>query len=124
MIDPQSASWFQFFEAPAFTRFRENYFHDEELAQLQLYLAAHPEAGDLVPGGGGIRKLRCKDPRRSKGKRGGLRIIYYYFLTDQEIWLLTVFDKNEMADLSRDEKDILMRVLELERSARKSRSNR
>lgn len=124
MIDPQEASWFQFVEAPAFTRFRENYLNDEEFSELQLYLATHPESGDLIPGGGGIRKLRWKDPRRSKGKRGGLRVIYYCFLTDQEIWLLTMYNKDEMSDLSKDEKDVLKRVLESERSARKSRSDR
>jgi len=111
----------EFVEAPAFSRYREDYLDDESFADLQLSLAHNPEAGDLVPGAGGIRKLRWKDPRRSKGKRGGLRIIYYCFLSYEEIWLLTLYDKNEAADLSKNEKDLLRRALEAERAARKVR---
>jgi hypothetical protein len=91
---------------------------------LQWYLAKNPEAGDIVPGAGGIRKLRWKDPRRSKGTRGGLRIIYYSFLAEQEIWLLTLYDKDEAADLTKDQKDQLRRALEAERAARKDRSRK
>ncbi len=78
----------------------------------------------MVPGAGGIRKLRWKDPRRGKGKRGGLRVIYYCFLSEQEIWLLTLFDKDEAADLTKDEREQLRRALEAERIARKARSRR
>jgi hypothetical protein len=115
---------FQFVEAPAFSRFRDDYLDDEGFAELQLSLARNPEAGDLIPGAGGIRKLRWKDPRRKKGKRGGLRVIYYCFLSDEEIWLLTLYDKDEAADLSKDEKDLLRRALEAERAARKGRDTR
>lgn len=109
----------QFVEAPAFSRYREDYLDDDEFGALQQSLAINPEEGDLVPGAGGIRKLRWKDPRRRKGKRGGLRVIYYCFLSDEEIWLLTLYDKNEAADLTKDEKDKLRRALEAERAARK-----
>jgi hypothetical protein len=91
---------------------------------LQRYRASNPEAGDVVPNAGGVRKLRWKDPRRGKGKRGGLRIIYYCFLSEQEIWLLTLFDKDETADLTKDEKDQLRRALEAERIAQKARSRK
>lgn len=116
------ATWFEFVEAPAFTRFRDNYLDDDGLAEMQLYLAANPEAGDLVPGAGGIRKLRWKDPRRGKGRRGGLRVIYYCFLSQEEIWLLTLYGKDEVADLSKDEKNRLRRALEAERAARRTRT--
>ena len=89
--------------------------------ELQRGLARYPEAGDLIPGAGGIRKLRWKDPRRGKGKRGGLRIVYYVFLSDEEIWLLTLYDKDEAADLSEDERRQLRRAMEAERAARKER---
>jgi hypothetical protein len=115
---------FQFVEAPAFSRYREDYLDDEAFRELQQSLARNPEEGDLVPGAGGIRKLRWKDPRRKKGKRGGLRVIYYCFLSDEEIWLLTLYDKNEAADLSKDEKDQLRRALEAERAARKGMDKR
>jgi hypothetical protein len=120
-VHPKS---FQFVEAPAFSRYREDYLDDEGFADLQLGLARNPEAGDLVPGAGGIRKLRWKDPRRKKGKRGGLRVIYYCFLSNEEIWLLTLYDKDEAADLSKNEKDLMRRALEAERAARKERETR
>jgi len=122
--DSAHIRWFQFVEAPAFARFRDGYLDDDGFAELQRYLASNPEAGDMVPGGGGIRKLRWKDPRRGKGRRGGLRVIYYCFLSEQEIWLLTLYDKDESADLTKDEREQLRRALEAERAARKARSRK
>jgi hypothetical protein len=66
MIDRPQGLWFEFVEAPPFARFRAKYLNDDEFTELQLYLAAHPEAGDLVPGAGGIRKLRWRDPRPAR----------------------------------------------------------
>jgi len=120
--DSEHTAWFQFVEAPAFARFRDDYLDDDGFAELQRYLASNPEAGDMVPGAGGIRKLRWKDPRRGKGRRGGLRVIYYCFLSEQEIWLLTLYDKDEAADLTKDERNQLRRALEAERVARKTGS--
>lgn len=65
--DPAQIRIFQFIEAPAFMRFRENYIDDDGFAELQKNLAENPELGDLVPGAGGIRKLRWRDARRGKG---------------------------------------------------------
>lgn len=121
MKDPAGCRGFLFVEAPAFSRYREDYLDDEGFRELQQALAGNPEEGDLITGAGGIRKLRWKDLRRGKGKRGGLRIIYYCFLSDEEIWLLTVYGKDEAADLSKDEKMQLRRALEAERAARKLR---
>jgi hypothetical protein len=116
---PSEPIWFEFVEAPAFTRYREDYLDDEEFSELQQYLAKNPEAGDLVPGAGGIRKVRWKDSRRGKGKRGGLRVIYYTFLSDEEIWLLTLYDKDEADDLTKEQREQLRKALEAERAARK-----
>ena len=121
MKDPARTPGLQFVEAPAFSRYREDYLDDEGFRELQLALGIDPEAGDLIPGAGGVRKLRWRDSKRSKGKRGGLRIIYYCFLSDEEIWLLTLYDKDEAADLSKDEKTQLRRALEAERAARRQR---
>lgn len=121
MQDQPTSKQLQFVEAPAFSRFRKDYLADEGFRQLQLALAANPEAGDLIPGAGGIRKLRWKDSRRSKGKRGGLRIIYYCFLSEDEIWLLTLYGKDEASDLSKEEKTLLKRALEAERAARRQK---
>ncbi len=70
-------------------------------------LARDPEAGDVIPGTGGFRKLRWPHRRRGKGKRGGLRVIYYYFISDTQIWLTTVYDKDEASDLSPAERRAL-----------------
>ncbi len=119
MHDPLRSKVLEFIETPAFSRHRESYLDDEALRELQLHLALYPEAGDIIPGAGGIRKLRWKDSRRGKGKRGGLRVIYYVFLADGQIWLLSLFGKDEAPDLSKPEKDQLRRALEAERAARK-----
>jgi mRNA-degrading endonuclease RelE of RelBE toxin-antitoxin system len=117
--NPADFGMFEFIEAPAFKRYREHYLDDDAFAQLQAALMDNPEAGDLVPSAGGIRKLRWKDARRGKGKRGGLRIIYYCFLTDEEIWLLNLYDKAEASDLTKAERDQLRQALEAERAARR-----
>jgi mRNA-degrading endonuclease RelE of RelBE toxin-antitoxin system len=117
-------AWFQFVEAPAFARFRDDYLDDDGFAELQRFLAKNPEAGDMVPGAGGIRKLRWKDSHRGKGRRGGLRVVYYCFLSEEEIWLLTLYSKDEAADLTKGEREQLRRTLEAERAIRKARSRK
>ncbi len=111
----------EFVEAPAFTRHVSDYLSDDEYQELQNQLAANPELGDLMPGTGGFRKLRWTDPRRGKGKRGGLRIIYYYFLSDQVIWLMTLYGKDEASDLTSNEKKALRRTLKAELRARQAK---
>ncbi len=70
----------EFIEASLFTRLLPEYLTDDEYAQLQLHLANDPEAGDVIPGTGGFRKVRWGDPRRGQRKTRGLRVIYYLFL--------------------------------------------
>lgn len=64
-----------FIETTAFTRMVYDYFGEEEYTAFQYYLMLHPEAGDVVPGSGGVRKIRWRIAGR--GKRGGVRVIYY-----------------------------------------------
>ena len=71
-----------FFETPLFTRLLPDYLDDDGYRMLQEALLKNPEKGDVMPGTGGFRKLRWRDPRRGKGKRGGLRVIYYYLTAD------------------------------------------
>jgi hypothetical protein len=78
----------------------------------------NPELGDLIPGSGGFRKMRWADARRGKGRRGGLRIIYYYLKSDRQIWLTTIYDKNEASDLTENEKRRLKAAIEEELKAR------
>ena len=111
----------EFIEAPTFTAMVADYLKDDEYRALQLFLAGDPEAGDVMPGTGSFRKLRWADRRRGKGKRGGLRVIYYYLSADAQIWLMTLYDKDEMADLSAAEKRALKAALEAELSRRAAR---
>jgi hypothetical protein len=83
---------FTFVETKLFTRLIAEYMSDDEYAALQFHLAVHPEAGDVIPGSGGVRKLRW--PGSGRGKRGGLRVIYFLRLRAGEIWLLTAYPKN------------------------------
>ncbi len=80
-----------------------------------------PEAGNIIPATGGFRKLRWAHPKRHKGKRGGLRIIYYYFGMDAQIWLVTLYGKNDVADLSPTEKHTLKAAIGEEARQRAAR---
>ena len=111
----------EFIEAPLFTQLLPNFLTDNEYRELQQHLSRDPEAGDMIPGTGGFRKLRRADTRRRKGKRGGLRLIYYYFLADSQIWLMTVYDKDSMTDLSPAEKRVLKAAIERETRERARR---
>lgn len=111
----------EFIEAPPFTQLLADYLGDEDYADLQQFLARDPEAGDLIPGTGGFRKLRWTDPRRRKGKRGGLRVIYFHFVADNQIWFMTLYGKDEAADLTPDEKRALKMAIEREARQRAQR---
>jgi len=108
-----------FIELPAFERNREDYLDDESLNALQIELMINPEAGDLISGTGGLRKLRFADARRSKGKRGGLRVIYYYWTGGPEFWLFTLYDKDEMSDLTPKQREVLKERVKDELKTRK-----
>jgi hypothetical protein len=113
----------EFVEAPVFTRYLSDYMSDEELRRLQAFLMVKPKAGDVIQGTGGFRKLRWSDQHRGKGKRGGLRVIYYLFPEERQIWLMTVYGKDEAEDLSVDQKKALREAITREKKARtKNRS--
>ena len=108
-----------FLEAPVFTRLLGNYLTDESYRKLQRALLENPELGDVMPGTGGFRKIRWEDARRGKGKRGGLRVIYYYLTSDHPIWFFTLYDKDEAANLTADEKKVLKKAIQTELEARR-----
>ena len=108
-----------FVELPAFERHRARYLDDEAFSDLQVFLISHPEAGDVIPDTGGLRKLRFADVRRGKGKRGGLRVIYDSWDAGHQFWLFTLFDKNEMTDLAPQHRKALKGVLKAELAARR-----
>lgn len=107
-----------FVEMPVFEQCRSNYLTDEAFTQLQQVLLANPASGDVIKGTGGLRKVRWADAKRGKGKRGGTRIIYYYFEAGKQFWLFVIYDKGEMADLSDQDKKLFRSALRTEIKAR------
>ena len=87
-----------FIEAPAFERIRERYLDDDEYRLLQAALMVDPDSGDVIGGSGGIRKVRWAT--RGGGKRGGLRVIYYWIARRGRVLMLTVYRKSEASDLT------------------------
>ena len=90
----------EFIESTEFSSIRENYFDDSQFHMLQLYLMDRPDAGDIIKGSGGVRKLRWG--LQGSGKRSGVRVIYYWITKNQQILFLAAYAKNEASDLSRD----------------------
>lgn len=103
-----------FIELPAFERHREDYLSDESFRQLQKMLLANSRAGDVIEGTGGLRKVRFLDWRRQKGKRGGIRVIYYWRLSEMQFLQFTLYDKDEASDLTSSQKKVLKGLLERE----------
>ena len=99
-----------FTEHPVFTRRITELLTDEEYRTFQTGLAANPEAGDVIPGMGGLRKLRLALPGR--GKRGGARVLYLLMVRAETIFLLYVFTKGEFADLPPDKRRVIRRLAE------------
>ncbi len=81
-----------FIELPYFERHRLDYLSDASFRAFQQVLMSHPEAGDVIEGTGGLRKVRHADEKRGKGKRGGLRVIYYWWEAGKQVWLFTVYN--------------------------------
>jgi hypothetical protein len=90
-----------FVELPIFVRCADDLFSDEDLAELQNTLLENPDAGDSIPGGAGLRKLRVPLPGR--GKRGGARVIYYHWVSKERCYLVYAYAKNVTANLSPDQ---------------------
>ncbi len=86
-----------FIETSTFTKYLYRYLTEEEYIGLQSFLLLKPDAGNVVPGGGGVRKLRWG--MAGRGKRGGVRIIYFLKLHDKKIWMLTLYAKNETSTI-------------------------
>ena len=108
-----------FVELPAFERHRVKYLDDDTFRALQNLLMKQPDAGDPIPDTGGLRKLRFGDARRGKGKRGGLRVIYYWWVSGLQFWFFTVYDKDEMADLTPQQRKVLKAMIKAELEARR-----
>jgi mRNA-degrading endonuclease RelE of RelBE toxin-antitoxin system len=82
---------FTFIESSVFSKYRDEFLDDEAYRKLQQHLLQQPEAGSVIKGTGGVRKLRWRLPKT--GKSGGVRIIYYVQYSPNEFWLLTIYAK-------------------------------
>lgn len=98
-------------EVPEYIRQAEKILTEAERQDVLNYLAAHPKAGDLIEGTGGIRKLRWG--RSGRGKRGGVRVIFYYHSELMPLYLLTLFAKNKQDNLSKAERNELAKLVDI-----------
>lgn len=99
-------------ETSVFTKQVTRLLEDEEYRLLQAVLVNRPDAGDIIPGSGGLRKIRWGVGER--GKRGGVRVIYYWAVQQEKLVMLLLYPKNERDDLTKDQLKILRRIIEEE----------
>jgi hypothetical protein len=90
-----------FIEDHGFQKRRKGLLDDDELFAFMDWLAVHPAAGKIIPASGGMRKLRWA--AKGRGKRGGLRVIYFWWITSDKILLLDIYDKSQQEDLATEE---------------------
>ena len=93
--------YLSFRESLQFSKKLKNYLTDENYFELQEFLLANPEKGDIIQGGSGLRKIRWR--AKGRGKSGGFRIIYYLATVQGHIYFLDIYAKNEMEDLSKEQ---------------------
>lgn len=101
-----------FIELARFTKRLADLLDDESYAALQDELIARPEAGKVIRGGGGLRKVRWAG--KGHGKRGGVRVIYFHRNALDQITMLDIYPKNEKEDLTKDEVKDLRKIIEAE----------
>lgn len=99
-----------FIETEIFTQEVTKLLNDDEYAGLQVYMALNPDCGDLIQESGGLRKVRWGS--RGKGKRGGVRVIYFYHSHCFEIRMLLIYQKGIKDDMTAQEKTVLRKLIE------------
>ena len=102
----------QFIETSIFTRQVTSLLTDDEYSQLQVALVAHPELGAIIPHGGGLRKARWS--MSGRGKRGGVRAIYYWVVAADQILMLFIYPKNRKDDMTAQQLKVLREIVEKE----------
>ncbi len=102
----------QFIETGIFTRQVTTLLKDDEYRELQLALSGHPESGAVIPQSGGLRKIRWF--MAGRGKRGGVRVIYYWVVAKDQILMLFMYSKNEKDDLTPQQLKVLREIVEKE----------
>lgn len=99
-------------ETSIFTRQVQALLDDDDYRRFQTILVIRPDAGDLIPGGGGLRKIRWGAQGRSK--RGGVHVIYYWAVRQERILMLLMYAKNEQDNLTAEQLKVLRRIIEEE----------
>jgi len=98
-----------FIETPIFTKLATDLIPDDEYRKIQLALVLRPEAGKIIPGSTGLRKIRWKSGGR--GKRGGLRLIYFWDVPEDRIYMLLIYKKSKQKDLNPNQLKILRNLV-------------
>ena len=98
-----------FIETPIFTKLVTDLIPDEEYRKIQLALVLRPEAGKIIPGSGGLRKIRWKSV--GGGKRGGLRLIYFWDVPQNRIYMLLIYKKSKQDDLTQNQLKLLRHLV-------------
>lgn len=101
-----------FVESSEFTEWVAEFLPDDAYAALQQELMDQPDKGDVMPGCGGLRKVRTADPKRGKGKRGGARVVYLYVPEAKWFFMLDIYGKDEQDDLSTAQKKTLTQLVD------------
>lgn len=99
----------RFVETPVFTKRVKDLLQDEDYRTLQVALLLRPEQGPLIKGGGGLRKIRWAP--KGLGKRGGIRVIYYWRPHEQVFYMLFAYGKTAQGDLTSDQLRVLARIV-------------
>lgn len=102
----------EFVRLPTFERSAAGLLSESEILEMEVQLVVQPDAGDLIPGGRGLRKLRR--PAKGRGKRGGARIIYYHVISEHLILLIFAYAKGDLVDLDRRQLQILANLVRTE----------
>ncbi|SQD77583.1 Toxin HigB-2 [Moritella yayanosii] len=105
-----------FVESKIFEKYRDDHLNDEEFRLFQTELMSNPKKGDVIQGTGGLRKVRVASKGKGKGKRGGSRVIYYFLDEKRRCYLLTIYGKSEVSDLTADQKKQLKAFMEVWRN--------
>lgn len=99
-------------ETSVFTKQVSRLLSDDEYQALQFELVSRPDAGSIIPGSGGLRKVRWS--AKGRGKRGGSRVIYYWAVSQEQLLMLMIYPKNVQDDLSHEQKRVLKQIVEAE----------
>lgn len=99
-------------ETSIFTKIIQDLMSDDLYKNLQMFLVSNPAAGDIIQSSGGLRKLRWG--LQGKGKRSGIRVIYYWLVDDDQIYMLYAYRKNQQQNLSHEQLKILKQIIEEE----------